>query len=340
MLPNPSSESVFEGRLVQVAPPTLYNAPAIGSATGESVSLAFASVGEQSLAFGAHAQSYVPVGDDQSESGQFFDLERSAHRPRGSINVTAATATGSGEASPTATARRAAFVPQQELALFTDRDFTGIPLPTAVAHPQLAYPPPDVSAEPALRAKPSETADARAQFEKFRTGLKTAQRRFHSDELERLKVAKARREAALPLKRRFLAFHCEHSEVSSAQDLSIQLRTFIRDSRVGWAHKTEIENRIGWFYDFYQRVTDTCASERVHQVLSALQPHFESLEEELLVPSRFAVLVSGMSDDDLMTQDVQFVLRHAAAAFGVNYVTFREMLEKRNVVYLLRGSVA
>uniref|UniRef100_A0A7S1PV08 Uncharacterized protein n=1 Tax=Neobodo designis TaxID=312471 RepID=A0A7S1PV08_NEODS len=292
------------------------------------------SVGEQSVAFGAHAQSYAPVGAE--DRSQFvFDLEEHD----GDAPSVPATQPDDAEL-PTGKTRRAAFVPRQELTLFTDKDFTDIPLPTAVAHPQIAYPPPDAVGDAAPRVRHGPGGDPRQQFERFRTGLRNAQRRFHADELERLKTAAERRESALPLKRQFLTFHCEHSEVSSAQDLSFELRKFIRDSRVEWAHGTEIRNRVGWFYDFYQRVTDTCASERVAMVLGALKPHFESLEEELLVPPRFAALVANLSDDDLMTQDVQFVLRHAAAAFGVNYVTFREMLEQRHIVYLLKGSVA
>jgi hypothetical protein len=259
--------------------------------------------------------------------------------------------------TPRAVNRRQAFLPRHEQPIFSDHEFSDIPLPRPVVHPFASYPPPDrtrqlahhrlhVAARLAAADGPTRTptqpvmaAAAKASFDRFRAELHRQQCEFHRDELARLQVASERRSQALALKRDFLQFHCEHSEVTSAQDLGVELKRFVRDARMQAAHGKELENRVAWFYDFYQRITDVCAAPNVYTVLQTLQAHFETLEDEPLQPSRFKAIVDSITDDDLMTREVQFVLRHAAKAFGINYVTFREVLEKRHVQFVLQGSI-
>lgn len=245
--------------------------------------------------------------------------------------------------------RRSAFRPKMEAVNFSNREFSEIPIPKPTQHPSVAYPPPNrsdvVSAVKAGVIRPTNpkrvvSADeVRSSFDRFRARLLLSRREYHSDEVARLRMAEERRQQALPLKREFLLYECEHDAEASAPEVQMKLRKFVRDARLQAAYGVDLDQRTQWFFGFYQRVTDTCASERVYETLQRLQPHFESLEIDLLTPLHFKTIVDSTNEKDLMTQEVQFVLRHVAKAFKVPYVRFRELLELRHIHFVLPGSV-
>lgn len=189
-----------------------------------------------------------------------------------------------------------------------------------------------------LESLPILHGQRRVVHDEFRHALRASSETFHADERARLKVADDRRQRTLDIKRRWLSHQLSSTEITSSTSLSLELRKFIREVRLDEACEKQRHAREEWFFAFYQNVTDVCASERVANLLEELKPNFLTMEEDRLTPQRFKELLDSKDDEELMTQEVQFVLRHVAKAFKVPYVRFREALEQRHIHYALWGN--
>ena len=122
---------------------------------------------------------------------------------------------------------------------------------------------------------------------------------------------------------------------TSVKELFHSVQRFVDDQRMLEALTDLSEGREKWFFEFYTRVTDFTHSEIVGQVLEKVQRDFLDSVNDRLTPGCYKDIFDAVSDDDLLEEDAQFVLFHAAVAYGVSIVDFRELLELRHVHYRL-----
>ena len=213
-----------------------------------------------------------------------------------------------------------------------DHELMDDAVPEYTSLPTASYPPRD--ADPEEDEQKLRRTDFKT-YEEFMWANRVRRNRFHEEECKRLALAEERRQRMLPLKRWFAHRQLENAETLSSKQFSRRLQTFVEDQRMIEAFADLNQKREEWFYEFYQRVTDVRHTEVVAKILEIIRGHFLDSEEEHLNRDTYKELFNLVPDEELVTDDAQFVLFHAAPAYHVTSVDFRELLEMRHVQYRL-----
>eukprot|EP00756_Hemistasia_phaeocysticola_P010667 Hpha_TRINITY_DN15035_c4_g14::TRINITY_DN15035_c4_g14_i2::g.123165::m.123165 len=112
-----------------------------------------------------------------------------------------------------------------------------------------------------------------------------------------------------------------------------------RQANVAVAHRLHAEARAvnenqtaTWFRDFSDRIL---ALSRAPDTIEVLRLVGELFATDRLSAKHFEQLVDSLGHEVLFSDNVQFVLQHAAIAFGVPVSRFKEMLRRRYIHYRL-----
>lgn len=162
---------------------------------------------------------------------------------------------------------------------------------------------------------------------------------FFEHTLRKLKEVDGLRRSALELKRQYLEYHLHATQddpLLSCRDMMKGLKAYIQANHRQIMVNGDHEHRTGWFYRFYEGMIARCEYSDIESLLTLM-------EKQLFDPDcrlgqhAYSQLIAEATQAMLLSPSVQFFLCRAAVAYGVPYLSFREVLELNHVPYLLLG---
>jgi hypothetical protein len=161
---------------------------------------------------------------------------------------------------------------------------------------------------------------------------------FHQSALQRLHNADEFRRRDYDVKRQYLHYYLH--EADSAQTVGgvvEQMSAFIETRRQQIARIDKQNERMCWFYRFFEALHEKIHTEEISTVIELMEAQCKDIYSDLDA-EQFRELFEATTPEQLLLPSAQFFLCHAAVAYGVPYLDFREMLELRHVPYVLQGN--
>eukprot|EP01062_Namystynia_karyoxenos_P042369 TRINITY_DN3096_c0_g1_i1.p1 TRINITY_DN3096_c0_g1~~TRINITY_DN3096_c0_g1_i1.p1 ORF type:complete len:1052 (+),score=169.49 TRINITY_DN3096_c0_g1_i1:94-3156(+) len=169
------------------------------------------------------------------------------------------------------------------------------------------------------------------RYDAFRSHCTMRELRFYDSVRTELRRVADNADVLFAAKRNVL-MDADHSQPISASRQ--QAEAAVGDRLCEQARAENEELRARWLADFSSRVLALSGASDTREALALIGRH---VADNRLTPRHYDALVASMSDRTLYSDNVQFVLQHAAGAFRVPRRHFAELLARRQVYHRLEG---